>query len=123
MHELSVAQALVDQLGVLVRREGALRATAVTLRVGALSGVDAEALRLAFPVAAETGSARDAELTIEEVPVSAHCNACGRPCLAPFPFPACESCGSLDLDIDGGRDLVIASVELDMPARPAGAPV
>ncbi len=49
MHELSVCEALVDQLRDLAARESAQRITRVLLRIGPFSGVVPELLEHAFP--------------------------------------------------------------------------
>ena len=112
MHVLSIAQALVEQLQGIAAREGASRITEIHLRVGALSGVDPEALRLAFPVAAEQSIAEDAVLSMTEVPAGGTCLDCNRKTIAEFPLPLCEHCKSTRLDVTTGRDLVIQTVDL-----------
>ena len=113
MHELSIAQSIVEQLEETTRAEGAIRVRRVTLTVGALSGVDPEALRLAYPVATEDTCAAGSDLVVEEVPSSVHCNACGQDSTPQFPFFVCETCGSQDVRVISGRELLISSVELE----------
>lgn len=113
MHELSIAQALVEQVAAVVAREGGTRARRVTVKVGALSGVDAEALEMAFPVASERSACDGATLLIEPVAAAAHCRDCGRDTEPPFPFLVCEHCGSTQVDVLAGHELLLASVEIE----------
>jgi len=113
MHELSVALALLEQVEAVAERNRAERVSRVTVTVGALSGVDPAALRLAFPVAAEETRAAAARLDIVDQPARARCRDCGHESAPEFPLAVCAACGSTDAEILGGRDLVLTSVELD----------
>ena len=114
MHELSIATALIEQIEVaLDREEGAGRASQVLVRVGTLSGVDEEALRMAFPVAAEGTRAADAVLEIETIVAEVHCRACEVDSSPDFPFFVCEKCGADDVEIISGRDLLLQSIEIE----------
>ena len=117
MHELSIARALVDEVEKIAVAERAQRVVSLTVQVGALSGVDPHALEWAFPVAAEGTVAGQARLEIESVPARAECNACGAEYEPGFPFFACERCGSENVRLSGGRELLIHSVEMDIPDR------
>ncbi len=113
MHELSIAQSIVTQLEQTVAAEKAVRVVRVDLAVGALSGVDPEALRFVYPVATDGTVAAASELVIEEVPSSVHCNACGSDTTPCFPFFVCEECASRDVNVLSGRELLIRSLELE----------
>ena len=113
MHELSIAAALVEQVGAVVTEHDAGRARRVAVRIGSLSGVDPEALRMAFPVAAEGTACGNAELEIEFVAASILCRACGAETAPDIPFAVCERCGSTDVDVRGGADLLLTRVEMD----------
>lgn len=112
MHELSVAEAVIAELEELVRREGARRVARVVLRVGALSGVEPDALEFAFPVAAEGTCAEGAELVLESEPVRVRCGACGAETAADPLWMACGACGADAVEIISGADLTLRSAEL-----------
>jgi len=115
MHELSIAVAVVEEIETIVRREGALSVRSVVLRVGRLSGVEPQALELAFPLAAEGTLLQAAQLTIEETAARMHCAGCGAVTEPRFPCFVCELCGSSKVDVKGGDELLIQSVELNLP--------
>ena len=46
---------------------------------------------------------------------SATCRACRTTFTPESPFFVCETCGSMEVDVEGGRDLLIRSVELNVP--------
>lgn len=124
MHELSIAQCLVDliedevtarapaqQRGVNAPR--CLRVGRVRVRVGALSGVVPEALYRAFPVAAARSSLKEATLSIEECLVVAWCPACGVARVLPSPQRLrCPACDGPTPDVVGGRELELVSIEV-----------
>ncbi len=113
MHELSIAQALVDQVRPVAEAQKARRVVSVHVVVGTLSGVDPDALTLAFPLAAEETPLAGAELTIERVAASVRCAACGAVSTPEAPFVYCVKCGSRDVTIETGRELYIRSAEIE----------
>ena len=114
MHELSIAQALVEQVQALAQQEHAEHVAAVTVRIGALSGVNLEALQMAFPVAVEDTLAASARLLIETVPAQVRCRCCARLSEPDAPSIYCAACGSTEVEVVGGYELDIKSVELDV---------
>ena len=113
MHELSVCQALVDQLRGLAVRESAQRITRVLLRVGPLSGVVPELLEHAFPIAAAESVAEGAAIAIEDAPVRVRCRSCGAETSAAAGSLVCGSCGDFRTDLVSGDELLLVSVELE----------
>ena len=110
MHELSIAESVVD---IAVRHAGGRPVAAVELKVGHLRQVVPSALSFAFGLVAEGTPAEGAELEIEEVPARGRCRACGAEGeLDAFPL-ACAGCGGLDLQVIGGEELIVDSLELD----------
>jgi len=112
MHELSIAQSLITQIEDAARDAGGGIVVSARIVVGGLSGVDAEALRFAFPIAAEGTRIADARLDIEADPAIIACNSCGARTTPDFPFPVCMDCESVDVTIEGGQHLLLASIEL-----------
>jgi len=117
MHELSIAQALVEQVEQVVAAEGAARATKVMIAVGALSGADPEALRDAFPLVSEGTTAEGAELIVEWVPVRVRCQECGSEFVADDGFVGCAVCASREVEWISGRELHIQSIEVETDER------
>lgn len=112
MHELSVAEELMERLQRLVEREGARGVARVVIRVGAWSGVEAEALRFALPLAAENTCAEGADWVVREEPARVRCLGCGMEFdTDPIPTP-CPGCGRDQLKPIGGWDLILESVDL-----------
>jgi hydrogenase nickel incorporation protein HypA/HybF len=113
VHELSIAQYLVDAACDAASREGSSQVTRLVARVGRLSGVVKEALRFSFDLAAEGTACEGAVLDIEDVSVSVHCPQCDAPRDLPDDWHfACPTCGTPTPSILSGRELELASVEI-----------
>jgi len=110
VHELSIAQSLLDIIAQQAQIYGAKRVTKVNLRIGALSGVVKEALCFAFEVLSKGHVAEGATLEIEEVPVRIRCERCG--VFEGIPFLVCPDCGEI-AELLSGRELEIYSMEIE----------
>lgn len=123
MHEFSIAARVVEQATQQCRAAGGHRVVAVTLRIGRLVCVDADALRFAFGhLRADTPLAA-AVLRIAEVPVRIWCPSCAAEVELPgIQRLACPACGTTSGDIRAGRELDLASLEIvDVPMEPRPA--
>jgi hydrogenase nickel incorporation protein HypA/HybF len=119
MHELSIASHVVEIASRHLAEHGGGRATAITLRIGTLSCVHAEALRWAFDLVRADTPLAAAELRIVPVAVSIWCATCrGTRELPGIQRFACPVCGTPSADIRTGRELDLDSIELAEPAVP-----
>jgi hydrogenase nickel incorporation protein HypA/HybF len=116
MHELSVCQALVEQLESVSAGHGGGRVELVRLRVGPLAGVEAALLRHAFPIAAAGSIAEGAELVIEEAAIMVQCGECGGQSEVAPNRMLCGACGGFRVRVISGQELLLESVELAAPA-------
>ena len=111
MHELSVCQALIDQVENLAREQRARRVLSLVVGVGPLSGVEVSLLKQAYPVAAAGTVAEGAELELEHCPIRVHCRTCGEESVATANRLLCASCGDWQTDLVSGDELVLTRVE------------
>jgi len=112
MHEISVCTALRDEVLRIAAARGARAVKSVHLRIGPLSGIDAQALALAYPIACEGTACDRAALVIDAVPVQVRCNACGALSGVQPQSLACGKCGNPETTIIGGDEMLLSSVEL-----------
>jgi hydrogenase nickel incorporation protein HypA/HybF len=101
MHELAIAQSVVDAV---LDRLPENRVTRVVLQVGKLSGVEPDALRFCFELAG-------AELEIVEPAGLAWCETCRTEFGLSRPILLC-ACGSADVRVISGDQLLISSVKV-----------
>ncbi len=113
MHELSLAEALVDQVNEILEKEGANRVFEVTVTIGTLSGVERDAFEFAFPMAAEGTDLAKAKLVIEEVPARIKCLKCGAETEVEIPFLECPDCKNSEVEIISGKDFYLKNLEID----------
>jgi hydrogenase nickel incorporation protein HypA/HybF len=84
----------------------------VNLKVGRLSCVMPENLRFCFKAAIEGTPLAGAELNIEEIPVTARCNACNYEWTINEPAFVCKKCNAKKIEVISGRELEIVSIDI-----------
>lgn len=119
MHELSVCLALIEQVQGIAIRHGDAQVLKIELAVGPLSGVEADLLRNAWPLAAAGSLAADAELNISTSGVRVRCSQCKAESDAAPNRLICGDCGDYRTNVVSGDEMILKSVELEN-ARPAG---
>ncbi len=116
MHELAVAQALVEQVEAVIAQHGATQACLIRVRIGPLAGVVSELLASAFPLAAAGSRAEHATLDLVAAPIMVHCQTCGAETEAAMNRLLCGACGDWHTQIISGDELLLESVELETAA-------
>jgi len=110
MHELAIAQAIVD---IAVGHARGRPVARVEVRVGHLRQVVPDALAFSFELVAQGTVAQAAELVLEEVPPAGRCRTCG----AQGPLDAlplrCAACGGWDVDVTAGEELLVDAIEIE----------
>lgn len=113
MHERSLVRALLRQALGIMAQQGASRALAIRLSVGEFSGVEPELLRTAYDEMVQDTALCGAELTVEQIPLTAACEQCG--CEFPvkrFRFE-CPACRSRQVSIRRGDELLLDTITLE----------
>jgi hydrogenase nickel incorporation protein HypA/HybF len=117
MHELAIADSIVV---IASRHAAGRRVTRIDVRVGHLRQVVPDSLAFAFELVSTGTEVHGAELVMEEVPATVSCFACGAAGVLET-FPAvCTVCGSLDVELTGGDELLVDSLELEEEALTGG---
>lgn len=112
MHELAVAQALVEQVENVIHTHGAAQATLIRVRIGPLAGVVPELLGSAFPLAAAGRRMEHAALEFVDAPIRVRCQTCGAETDAAMNRLVCGDCGDWHTQVISGDELLLESVEL-----------
>jgi hydrogenase nickel incorporation protein HypA/HybF len=113
VHELSIMQGALGIALEQAQKAGAERVVALRLRIGALSGVVPDALQFAFEALAPGTPAEGARLIIEDVPARFWCMPCNREFQAEDLFSECPNCHTPSGDLRAGREMEVASMEID----------
>lgn len=123
MHELGIAQAIVDAVTTRAAECGTARITHVRVRIGEAAGVTPDALRGCFEMIAscDGGELAGAELVIENIPHRARCRRCGDEFAVVNFVARCPACDAWESDEVSGTELQIREMEFEPTPASAGA--
>lgn len=119
VHELSICQALIEQVEAVAREADAVQVVQVQIGIGPLSGVEPQLLEQAFQLARAGSIAATASLLIEHLPIRVSCRECGQETAAEVANLACGNCGDWHTRLVSGDEMLLLQVELVREA-PAG---
>ncbi len=112
MHEMSLCEGVLQVLQQSAEKEGFRRVKTVWLEIGALAGIEVEALRFSFDVVMKGSLAEGALLEIIDLPGQAWCMPCAQQVTIGQRFDACPRCGSYQLQVTGGDEMRIKELEV-----------
>jgi hydrogenase nickel incorporation protein HypA/HybF len=114
MHELSIALSILDIAAEEAQKHGTCRLRAIHVKLGPLSGVEAEALRGAFEIARECANLGETELVVERTQILVDCQVCGTTrTVESLLEMRCSGCGTFTSNIVAGRELEVVALELE----------
>jgi len=113
MHEMSIAEGVIQLLEEQAAAQGYSRVRTVWLEIGPLAAVETEALRFCFEAVTRGSLAEGARLEIVEVPGIAWCLGCSRSVPVRQRYDACPHCGSHHLQITQGDELRVKELEVE----------
>jgi len=117
MHELALCQALMNQVESIAAERNARSVVSIVIGMGPLSGVEAQLLQHAYPVASAGTVAEGAQLVIEDLPVRVSCTQCGEESDALPNKLVCKHCGDWRTTLISGDELLLMRVELEAAAE------
>ncbi len=113
MHEMSIAQSLVEIIRDEMIKNHAKTLRSVRLQVGEMSAIVPQSLSFCFEVITAGTEMEGARLLMEVIPVEGACRGCGeRFRIKEFEF-LCPSCGSTAVAAISGQELTIVEIEVD----------
>jgi hydrogenase nickel incorporation protein HypA/HybF len=114
MHELTIVDALIDQVKETLDRTGERgRVLRMELSIGRLSGVSCQSLKFAFELLAAGTVIEGAEIVIDEPGAVCCCRACHARTEIDQLVVECPQCKSGEISIEGGRELILQSIEVE----------
>lgn len=113
MHELSIAADIIDIAEEFVRDHRANKIIRLELEAGLLSGIVPESLEFALNIAVKNTVLEKTEIILSEVAGRSKCNKCQTIFEVDDWFTPCPACGSMDLEMTGGKELIIKSIITD----------
>jgi hydrogenase nickel incorporation protein HypA/HybF len=110
VHELSIADAIRE---IVERNARGREVVAVEIKIGHLRQVVPDSLEFAWQLVTSGTALDGAELRTDYVAASADCRACSSETeLTAFPA-LCQACGSPDVEVSGGDELLVEALELE----------
>ena len=113
MHEMAIAEGILDIALDYARKNGARRIGEIGLQIGEMAGVEGEALSMAFHAISQGTIAEGARLVRKDVPLIGKCSHCGRECHIEHYDFTCPACKEGVLGILSGRELQVEYLEVD----------
>jgi hydrogenase nickel incorporation protein HypA/HybF len=114
MHELSIVDALIEQVQHEVDRSGQRgRIVRLELIVGRLAGVCCDSIVFAFELLSAGTPLEQAELQITEPKAASRCRTCNACVEIDEIAIKCPECGSTEVTMEGGRELLLQSIEIE----------
>ena len=113
MHEMSLAEGILQVIEDYAAREHFQKVTQVRLEIGRLSGVEPEALRFCFDAVTRGSIAESAALEILPVAGQAWCFSCGKTVTITEELAQCPNCGGVELTVQGGSEMRIKDLLVD----------
>jgi len=112
MHELSVAENILEIVRQNVPQGEEQNVKSIKLRIGAFSGIVPDSLEFCFSAITEGTLLKGALLDIEHIPLTGLCNTCATTDRLEYGIFVCPSCGSGDIKLLSGTELQVVEIEI-----------
>jgi hydrogenase nickel incorporation protein HypA/HybF len=113
MHEMSLCENILQILEQQAKVQQYHKVKTVWLEIGALAGIEVEAMRFSFEVVMQNSLADGALLEIIHVPGQAKCLQCHQQVTVQQLYDECPECGGYQLQIYDGEQMRIKELEVE----------
>lgn len=115
MHELSVAQNIIEMVQQHVPPPQWKDVATVRVKIGAVAGIIPDSLEFSFQAITSNSSFSHVRLVTERIPFRVQCHSCRAVTENEDGFALCGECESADTHILSGTELQLAEIELNDP--------
>lgn len=105
MHEMSLAEGILQIVEDAAGKQNFKKVTEVRLEIGALSGVEPEALTFCLDVVFRGSVAEGARVELERLPGQGFCLVCAETVPVAALYDACPKCGGYQVQATGGTEM------------------
>jgi hydrogenase nickel incorporation protein HypA/HybF len=116
VHEIGLCEGVLHSV---LKRAAGRPVDRVRVRVGVRHRVVPESMTQGFSLVAQGTEADGAELELVEVPARIACATCGHTGDTTDALATCPQCGGDRVDVTGGDELILESIEYAPAPRPA----
>ncbi|MDR0453954.1 MAG: hydrogenase maturation nickel metallochaperone HypA [Deferribacteraceae bacterium] len=113
MHELGIAESILNKALDAATENNAASVKAIGLKIGAFSGVEPQSLEFALECIKAGTPANNSEINIEIIAASGVCGECGKTSAPDTFLSLCGHCGSPVMEIISGKELEISYVDVE----------
>ncbi|MFF0577758.1 hydrogenase maturation nickel metallochaperone HypA [Streptosporangium saharense] len=110
MHEFGIAEAVLDAVE---RRAQGRKVARLRVRAGAMLRITGPAFEQAFTMVAPGSVAEGAATDLVVIPARLACRTCGGDEETYDALAVCGGCASTDVDLSGGDELTLESIEFE----------
>ncbi len=113
MHEMSLAESVLQIIEDTARKQGYTRVKTVWLEIGQLACVEQESLRFCIDVVMRDSIAHQARLEITEIAGQGRCVQCSVEMPIAALYEACPKCGSYEIHVICGDEMRVKELEVE----------
>jgi hydrogenase nickel incorporation protein HypA/HybF len=112
MHEMSIAEGILQLIEDAARQQNIRRVSAVYVEVGRLASIEVESLRFCFDVVTKDSVADGARLEIIDVAGAGWCMDCSQTVTMNDKLGGCPRCGGYRVQVTGGTEMRVKELEV-----------
>ena len=113
MHEMALAESVMEIISAAAAAQNFRRVKTITLEIGQLAAVEADALRFCLEAVTRDTLAENAKVEIIETAGMGRCRDCGKNVLMPEKYGFCSACGSAQLNITAGDKMRVKHLSVE----------
>lgn len=114
MHELSLAEEVIRLAGSEALSHNAVSVSEITMEIGNLSGIDADAFESALVILSENSIIDKSGIKIIRKKGTGICHSCGIEFVMERRIDECPGCHSLPGEIRGGNEFRVVSLVVEL---------
>jgi hydrogenase nickel incorporation protein HypA/HybF len=115
MHELSIAESILNAVSAEVALHPGTRATRVGVKIGSMAAVDADSLQFCFDSIVTGSDWEPLTLVTTIIPAERLCLGCSHQFVVEHFQPDCPACGSANTQSLGGDELDLEFLDITDP--------